>query len=179
MNKIQIHPIYIPGLQNQIADSLSRLEQAGDYQLNDKAQQFLHLNFQEFPKIDAFSTSRNHILPQFFTTTFNQQAIATDAFQQSWRNQSILIHPPIIMLQKVVRKISMEKPRGVVIAPDWVGQPWYSDLEILSSKKISLGPCVNNLKPGRRMKRRKTKLPPGDLVAWEIKTQMENNSSQV
>ncbi|KAA6399275.1 MAG: hypothetical protein EZS28_005199 [Streblomastix strix] len=115
VNKIQIHQIYIPGLQNQIADSLSHLD---------------------------------------------QEAIATDAFQQSWRNQSQLIHPPIITLQKVVHKISMEKPRGIAIAPDWLGQPWHSDLELLSSKKISLGPCVNNLKPGRRMKGRKIKLPP-------------------
>ncbi|KAA6391837.1 MAG: hypothetical protein EZS28_012637 [Streblomastix strix] len=179
VNQVQLLPINLQSIQNQTVDSLSRLESAGDYQLNDKAWQFPRLNFQRFLKVDTFSTIHNHRLPSYIVPTFNKNASGTDAFLQLWQNQSHLIRTPITMLLRFVYKIMMQMSSEMVIFPDQVRYPWYSDLERLLSKKIYLGLCTNNLKHGRRMKRQKTKHPPRNIVAWQIKTQMKKDTSSI
>jgi ribonuclease HI len=56
---------YIPGEENQIADSLIRLETVGDYTLQPKVfwKAVRYLKFQ--PNVDLFASEYNHLLPTF------------------------------------------------------------------------------------------------------------------
>ena len=52
-----------------------------------------------------------------------------DAFLQNWSKWTCLIHPPVVLLPRVLRKIKEDQATAVLlIAPNWTGQPWFPDL---------------------------------------------------
>ena len=55
-------------------------------------------------------------------------AIAVDSFLQDWSSGRFLIHPPVNLLLRVVRKIQEDRASALVIAPNWPNQPWFPQL---------------------------------------------------
>ena len=51
--------------------------------------------------------------------------MAIDAFTLDWSKWTLFIHPPIVLLNRVLLKIRQDRATALLIAPAWVGQPWY------------------------------------------------------
>jgi hypothetical protein len=169
--KIIVIAKYKPGILNQLADSLSRLEAAGDYQL--KQEVFLHglyglMNeketMEQLVQIDMFATRENRKLEKFVSPGPDILAVESDAFSISWRNVLIYAHPPIVLIPQTLRKIEGEEAQGVLVIPLWKGQPWWPLLEKIALKKLILGKGDEILEKGTHMRQRQTKLPPGEMM---------------
>jgi hypothetical protein len=80
-----------------------------------------------------------------------------------WGSFSHLIHPPIPLIFRCLRKVEEEQVRGVMIVPAWRGQPWTNLLQRMTIKKMILGDSNKILQPGKLMRRYGTQLPPGRL----------------
>jgi ribonuclease HI len=162
--KIQLVAQYIPGILNVSADSLSRLELAGDYRLDPAVFRNGLEIIQECPNIDLFSSDENHLLPQYVTAIESKKAIAVDAFSLDWKLFFPYIHPPIILIASCLKRVVQSQGRAIIVTPHWPGQPWWPLLQQLSQKVVQLGESSKVLIPGTLMKRRNLKLPPGKMI---------------
>ena len=62
-------------------------------------------------------------------------AWAVDALTVSWENLDMYAFPPVLLLGKVVSKLSDHfYKRVILIAPSWPNMPWFWDLVELSSQ---------------------------------------------
>jgi hypothetical protein len=182
---IQIRATHIPGKVNTVTDSLSRLERSGDYSIKKdilfKAvnQMKIHVN------VDLFASTKNHRLLTFCslrcppqpTKESNTKLIKKggnplgNAFHIHWGGGMVpLMHPPIPLIGRTLRKFAEEGKTGILIAPDWKGQVWSPLLNKLKRRKILLGESSEILVPGPGMKRRDQQLPPGKLAMYLLRS---------
>ena len=73
-------------------------------------------------KTDLFSSNWSARTPQFVTKEPTTNSFATNAFTISWSHELIgraWIHPPIMLLQKVLEKVLAENVSGMIIFPWW------------------------------------------------------------
>jgi hypothetical protein len=161
---IQIIVQHLPGIQNTNADSLSRLDLSGDYQLDPQTFQRGLIALHISPTIDCFSTVQNHLLPQFVTTNKSEAAMATNAFSFSWKIHVPYLHPPISMIMRCLRKIIQDQTEAIIVTPRWPGQPWWPLLQQLTVNRLDIGESSEILSPGSLMKKKNLKLPPGRMI---------------
>jgi hypothetical protein len=164
-----------PGIRNEEADALSRLEGAGDYELKEEAfiQGLKQLSeegevWEELVELDAFATNRNHKLLNYISPSPDPGAEASDAFSVSWKGRKVYAHPPISMVPRVLLKIEIEQVPTVIVTPLWPSQPWWPQLMKLAKHSVTLGKAEELLLPGPMMRKRETKLPPGELMMSRI-----------
>ncbi len=55
-------------------------------------------------------------------------SIAVDAFQQNWNRWKSFIHPPVVLLSRIIQKVRQDEATTLLVAPNWPGQPWYPEL---------------------------------------------------
>jgi hypothetical protein len=173
--QIHLHASYIPGVENTIADRLSRLARSGDYQIQQKVFEAGIQQLHTSVDVDLFSTRRNRKVQAFVSIEQDDEAIGRDAFSMTWRTFSPLIHPPIPLLLRCLRKVKEERVRGVVIAPAWSGQPWSLLLRNITIRKVNVGESSDILQAGPRMRRNGTKLPPGTLEMCLVNGEMRTD----
>ncbi|KAA6352954.1 MAG: hypothetical protein EZS28_051519, partial [Streblomastix strix] len=76
---LQLHVYHIPGTQNKIPDSLSRLATSGDYIINEQIHnEALHI-LKVKPSIDLFSNRRNRRFKRFVSLIPDSWAVAQDS----------------------------------------------------------------------------------------------------
>jgi ribonuclease HI len=166
---------YRPGLENKTADALSRLEGAGDYYLKQetfwKGLEELKEQGEEWRdivEIDLFATAANTKLPKFISPSPQVEAEASDAFSISWKGKRVYAHPPISLIPKVLLRIELERVNAIVVTPKWPSQAWWPRLMQLAQRTTTLGETTEILIMGEMMKKRKTKIPPGELIMSRI-----------
>jgi hypothetical protein len=126
--KLQIQISHIAGVNNGIADALSRLSRAGDYIVKPEIFQITCETMGIEPTIDLFSQHFNHLLPRFVSTSAGNGEEAVDALEQVWTGELPWIHPPIPLISTVLNMIKRDKIQAMVIAPMWPGQVWFTEL---------------------------------------------------
>ncbi|KAA6356094.1 MAG: hypothetical protein EZS28_048378, partial [Streblomastix strix] len=105
----------------------------------------------------------------FCSITKDIWAIARDGLSISWENQTPLLHPPIPLLLRTIRKVKEDHVRtAVIIAPKWPGQYWYTELLEITVQMIRLGQSEQVLIPGYRMKKKQWSLPPGEMYMFKV-----------
>ncbi|KAA6400245.1 MAG: putative Transposon Ty3-I Gag-Pol polyprotein [Streblomastix strix] len=165
--KLQITTIHIPGKLNSTTDSLSRLCRSGDYAQKDGMIQMICRTWNYMPQIDIFAIQYNKLINNYITVDFNDLGTHFhNAFNYKWSKVKLYIHPPIPVLSRVLQKMKQDKAQGIVIAPIWPGQSWYTKLKNLSTKFLFLGQADKILEMGQRMKDNDQKLPPGNVGAF-------------
>jgi ribonuclease HI len=173
--RITIAAKHRPGIKNEKADALSRLEAAGDYEL--KREVFEEgmrriteegEELEDVVEVDIFATVRNRKLLQYISPSQEPEAEAFDAFSVSWKGRKVYAHPPIVMIPRTLLKIEIERVEAVLVTPHWPSQPWFPQLEKISKRMLILGEAENVLLPGQLMKKRETKLPPGEMMMSRI-----------
>ena len=127
-HKISLVAQYLPGLENVEADAESR-------QMNARIEWTLakHLSVKiqtryYSPEVDLFASRLNHQVPMYVARRPDPGAMAIDAFTLDWSKWTSFIHPPIVLLNRVLLKIRQDRATALLIAPAWVGQPWYPSL---------------------------------------------------
>ena len=120
---------HIPGIQNVAADTASRqIETRTEWTLDRKIFQSICQRFYT-PEVDLFASRLNHQVPKYVSRYPDPGALAVDAFLLDWNKWTCLIHPPVVLLPRVLRKIKEDQATAVLlIAPNWTGQPWFPDL---------------------------------------------------
>jgi hypothetical protein len=180
MRLVQVHQIHlkashIPGVENIIADSLSRLERSGDYEIKQEVFNSAVKQLGVKVEIDLFATKENRKVDQYVTVEKDGGANDRDAFSMGWENFFPLIHPPVPLILRSVRKVIQDRVRGVMIVPKWTGQVWNALLNRVTEREIDLGKAEDILQPGRNMIRCGTKLPPGTMTMCLVDGSMKSD----
>jgi hypothetical protein len=161
--QMQMRATHLPGVENGVADSLSRLSRSGDYSLDlhvyRKGIQILGVT----PQVDLFANRQNHKCPRYVTVEKDAEAHARNAFALEWRGCCVLIHPPIPLILRCVRKVIQDQTLAVMVVPAWVGQPWSTLLSQIALRQVDLGQAKDILQPGPWMQQTGLQLPPGTL----------------
>ncbi|KAA6376951.1 MAG: hypothetical protein EZS28_027521, partial [Streblomastix strix] len=89
--------------------------------------------------------------------------IAIDALNQRWKIEHPRIHPHIPLLPAVLKKIREEQIDAMIIAPQWPGQIWYTELVNENVQSFMLGWSNEILEPGTSLIKKNLKLPPGKI----------------
>ena len=119
---------HIPGIQNGVADTASRELDSRTEGTRDK--QIFQSICQRFypPEVDLFASRLTHQVPKYVSRYPHPEALAVDAFLQDWSKWSCLIHPPVVLLPRILRKIREDQATALLIVPNWSGQPWFLEL---------------------------------------------------
>ena len=119
---------HIPGIQNDVGDTASReLDSRTEWTLDKQIFQSICQRFYT-PEVDLFASRLTHQVPKYVSRYPDPGALAVDAFLQDWSKWSCLIHPPVVLLPRILRKIREDQATALVIAPNWSGQPWFPEL---------------------------------------------------
>jgi len=156
---------HIPGLDNTIADQLSRIRKLDihDWMLNPQVFQQLCRRWGR-PTIDLFSSRHNHLLPRWVSWRPQPGAWATNAFSLNWSSQNLGLawcNPPFKLLLKVLLKARSEGAHMILVAPLWPSAIWFPLLQQMSRDWVELPSNKNDLFiPGGR--------PPMHNPAWRV-----------
>jgi hypothetical protein len=162
-HQIILLPIHRPGIRNEKADALSRLEWMGDYEIQWELISPILREWKITPTIDLFATRANHKLPLYCSAVpMDQEAFAYNAFSIPWAQFPWpYIHTTPTLIPLCLQRIEMEQILALIIAPMWPSQPWWDKLKRMTKTYRILGRGETILTPGLEMKKRGTKLPPG------------------
>ena len=138
-HQISIQAAHIPGAENKLADSLSRISSSiidkprvrgssVEWHLNPSVCRMVFNKLQR-PLIDLFASNKNHQLPTYCTWAHDEGAYAQDAFTISWKGTIAYAFPPIALIPRVLEKLeNSEVCDLIMIAPKWPRQPWFPRL---------------------------------------------------
>ena len=122
---------YIPGAQNVVADTESRLyHENGEWSLH----QTLFQNLCDIwgkPQLDLFASRLNFKITPYFSWRPDPGCEAVDAFSTSWENSFVYAFPPFCLIGKVLKKIENDGAKGLIIFPLWPTQPWFATISRL------------------------------------------------
>jgi hypothetical protein len=131
--QITLKAIHIAGVENDLADFLSRFMETGDWATSWEAFHMLDQRWGPHT-IDRFASWANHKVPRYNSAVLDSQAERVDAFRAgSWRTHPLqerwlennFINPPFHLLFDVVNKIIRDQARATLIIPKWEQHEWY------------------------------------------------------
>jgi hypothetical protein len=144
---------HIPGKENVLVDSLSRMEVTGDYALKpEKFRQAVEVLGVQ-PTVDLFSHMLNRKLDPFVAMDgpLALGAVATDAFSFSWKGEIPYAFPLVQLVGRMLQRILEEQMTAVVVVPKWPSEPWWNLFRELQEKTVELGQAKEVLLPGQAM----------------------------
>lgn len=131
---VELEARWLPTAVNKFADRLSRTWDPADVAVTEE----LIASMVEEHRVDEVAF-RSRPLNEPFQA---RKKYLQDEMHKPWGDgRSRLFVPPFDLLPLVVRKIEMERAKGVLLAPDWPTQAWYGRLIKCSSRVIRLGPA--------------------------------------
>ncbi|KAA6357644.1 MAG: hypothetical protein EZS28_046829 [Streblomastix strix] len=142
---MQISAMHIPGKNNQVADSISRLAMSGDFQIRQEVLVDALQRLKMKPSLDVFANRRNRQCKRFYSLMPDSWLKGQDGLSKCWIGEISLLHPPILFIWRTINKIMGKKIKGMIIVPSWTSQSWWPDLQKLIVKMIVLGNCKQNL----------------------------------
>jgi hypothetical protein len=161
---IRLHIQHIPGVQNVLVDSLSRMEATGDFALRPDLFLYAIRTLRVEPTIDLFAHSKNNKCPRFcaLPSALSGSSEISDAFSIPWTREIPYIFPPVQIIDKVLQKIVQERVTALLVVPRWPTQPWWGLLRPIAKTVLVLGRSQDILIPGPAMLNSTTKktLPP-------------------
>jgi len=124
-HNIVILPSWVPRAQNQLADSITHLEDFHDWSIHP------HIFFvicQRWgkPSIDRFASFSNHILPAFNSLYWCPGSCGIDALAQTdWTEHFSWCNPPFYLIPSVLSLLKRYHARAVLLIPFWPSRPWW------------------------------------------------------
>lgn len=103
---------------NVQADKASRMHLAKEteWELMDEAFRDIVGVF-GMPDIDLFASSFNTNCKRFVPWLGDPQCVTVDAFTCNWSNFFVYAFPPFSLILRVLRKITEDQARGIVVVP--------------------------------------------------------------
>lgn len=123
---------HLPGKQNILADSLSRLTESNSTEWSLRQDVFSRISavFGK-PHIDLFASSLNFKVIKFASWKADPNAFVIDAFTCNWSDHFFYAFPPFSLISRCLQKIEQDKARGILILPLWPPQPWFAKFLVL------------------------------------------------
>ena len=128
-NEIWISCTHIAGSKNVHADAASRkFNDHLEWQLDTKIFSNICARWGR-PDIDLFATRLNTQLPVYCSWNPDPYCTYVDAFTLNWSEfQKVYVFPPFSIMGRCLQKIREEEASGIVIAPLWPTQNWFTSL---------------------------------------------------
>ena len=128
-NKVSINAVHIPGLDNQVADSMSRnFSDNIEWSLDNQIFTRLCQDFGK-PQIDLFASRLNKKLNHYFSWRPDPFCCGVNAFAHSWDKMYGYAFPPFNQISKILYKLSKHLSCIIIlICPFWPSQPWFPSL---------------------------------------------------
>lgn len=70
------------------------------------------------PEVDLFASLLNHQLPLYVSRQPDPGATAVDALQLDWSQWMSFIHPPMVLLPRILQKVRNDKATALLVAPN-------------------------------------------------------------
>jgi ribonuclease HI len=178
--QIELVAEHVPGVENSTADRISRISPGGDYALRPETMQKIEMTWGVRIGADLFASGWNAKHPLYFSPQRDRNARGRNAFAARWAQFTLpLLHPPIPLLPRVLRRLQLERMQAIVILPLWTRQPWGALLRSMAVHTLDLGPAEEVLIRGRGMATVRADLPPGNMAAvlTDTRTTREKRSS--
>jgi hypothetical protein len=141
---ISVLAVHRPGVDNALADSLSRdIVDSREWSLDQRVADCLFLLWGR-PFLDLFASSLNHKLP-LFCSRVPQGGSLVEAFSLNWGQWEIYAFPPLPLIPRVLAKVRLERASMILIAPLWSRRPWFPLLLDLSCDSPRLLPSSPRL----------------------------------
>ena len=121
---------HIAGVQNVVADRLSRLQDKANWRLSPGIFHLVDCVWGPH-SIDRFATYQNTLLPRFNARFWDPLAENIDAMAQPWQGENNYVNPPWVLLPDIMDKIILEKAWVTLVAPVWPSQPWFQKLKTI------------------------------------------------
>ena len=126
---------HIPGCLNVMVDLLSRSNQVQSTEWSLHPQVFKQICQKWFTiHVDLFAIHLNHKLPRYVSPIPDQKAWDIDALHINWMGLTAYAYPPTALLHRVIQKIRQYHCLIILIAPGWLGMPWFWDQVQLSTE---------------------------------------------
>jgi hypothetical protein len=167
--RIELLARHIPGVENVLADSLSRRQMVmpQEWSLHQKVADLI---FQVLgrPHVDLFASTGNQKLLSFYSRFPEQEAYATEALEFNWKNIWAYAFPPMAILPIVINKIRDQGATVILIAPMWPRRTWYPEiLQLLVDFPYQL-PKMSNLLSQHKGRCLHPNPEIFHLVAWKL-----------
>jgi hypothetical protein len=135
-NGIDLLASFVPGVDNVLADRLSRSQGPcpTEWKL---APRVARLLFQKWgwPTVDCFATAESTQLPVFCSLRNEDQSLMKDAFALPWEHQFLYLFPPTnprLLLRVLTKLASSPGLRAILIAPRHPNAMYYSLIQQFS-----------------------------------------------
>lgn len=118
-NNTILTALYIPGVDNLIADSLSR-HFPHDHKWEVRTAVLTRIFARwGFPAIDLFAIEYNTKCPAYCSGAGIGRHSLGDAFLLRWERSLLYAFPPVVLISKVLEKINTDRARVILLAPAW------------------------------------------------------------
>lgn len=123
---IWLSATHIPGSDNIQADKESRaLRDSTEWSLSQEAFNAIHDRWGPFD-IDLFASRLNFKVPQYVSWRPDPGAQFINAFFMDWKPHYFYAFPPFSVIANCLQKIEQDQSTGLLIAPLWTTQPWFT-----------------------------------------------------
>jgi len=147
-NKISIRAKHIRGLDNVLADKLSRQRDPDDWTLKDHV--FRQLERKWGPHtVDRFASFETAKVSRYNSRFNDQQSETVDCFTQNWGGENNYACPPFRALGRTIRHIVACAADTTLIAPLWGGQTWFYTLNQISTDCVIIPNTSRSFGKGR------------------------------
>ena len=122
-----IKAVFIPGIENVLADSESRKIRQVEWKLNPIVFKKLYEMRGPF-YIDLFASRISHQISKFVSWLPDPEAWKIDAFSLDWDMVGIYCFPPFCLILRILHRVILQQADMMIIVPMWKQRPWYPQL---------------------------------------------------
>jgi hypothetical protein len=164
--RVELAATYLPVVQNDAADRLSRVSSLTGYHLKPEVLEQLLAETEFHPTLDVFGRE-----PQLRRPATAGEAAASDqrgpadCLRMSWSGQRLFLHPPLNRITAVLNRLQREPAQALIIAPSWSSQPWSPMLLEMAEKRVHLGSFETAMVTTPEFHSAGWRLPPGEVIA--------------
>jgi ribonuclease HI len=169
--RIELVASYLPGIENDTADRLSRVSGLTGYRLKPEVLRTLLAESGFCPTLDVFAREPELELRE----TGSERADAAlrgpaDCMRMRWAGHHLFLHPPLNRITAVLNRLQQEPCPALLITPAWNSQPWSPILAALAETQWQLGSFEAAMQTTPEFSKAGWRLSPGDVVATTLGT---------
>ncbi len=123
-SNIALEPVWIPRLENEMADHISRISDFDDWAVQQALFASLDYRFGPFT-CDCFADERNKKVDKFYSRYWRPGCFGVNAFAQDWSGDNNWIVPPVSQAGKAIQHLIRCKAKGTLVVPKWPSQSFW------------------------------------------------------
>ena len=136
---IKLEMQWIPRSKNEIADYISRIDDADDWMIDPSM--FMYIDMVWGPHtVDCFATAYNSQTVRFHSRFWCPGTQAVDTFTVNWGDEVCWLAPPLFLIPRALKHAEHCKAMGTLVAPLWRSAVFWP---LLCPDGVHLAPFVH------------------------------------